>query len=149
MTNKAWGYLLLCGAAIWFMAKRTVNAIQVKFDRLRIQSITAESITFGITVLFHNPLITNVTLDRFYGDIYIMGNYVGHLDSPLEQVLLKSATSGLMFTFEATLTQLGQALFESIMTGDIRTLTINFDGAVQVSGIAVPVRKTFTYQDLF
>ena len=78
-----------------------------------------------------------------------MGNYVGFLDTPLNQVILGNSTSAIYIKFDASFAQLGQSLYDNIMTGDIRTLTVDFDGAAKVNSIAVPIQTTLTYSDLF
>ena len=148
-TRKVLGILLLGISGLVYYTRRTVNAIKVTFESLKVQEVRIDNVVFQVSVLFNNPLFVDVTLDTFYGEIYMMGKHIAHVESPLEQVLVKHTSSSLAFYFKATIEQLGEALFDNIQTGDVKTLTIQFDGNLQVNGVLVPVKKTFTYDDLF
>lgn len=149
MTSKTWGYILLGGAAVWCYIKHKINQILIQFNKLKVTSITSERIYFTATILIKNPFAVDLKLNRLYGYIYVMGNYVGFLDTPLNQVIHGNSTSAIYIKFDASFAQLGQSLYDNIMTGDIRTLTVDFDGAAKVNSIAVPIQTTLTYSDLF
>lgn len=148
-SRKVLGILLLGIGAIAYIARRTVDKIQVIFDSIKVHEIRPDSVLFQVNLFFYNPLFVDVTINSFSGQIYIMGRYNAHVEAELDQVLLKRTKSSYSFYFKSTPQELGNALWENIQTGDIRTLAIRFDGYVEVNGVKIPVKKDFSYDELF
>ena len=149
MSSKIFGLLLIgFGALAWF-AKQTVDSVRVIFNSLKIYEVRTDAVLFQLNLLFYNPLFKDVKIDSLSGEIYMMGRYIAHMESELNQLLYAKTQSSLAFYFKATPEQLGQALWDNIQTGDVRTLTIKFDGTMYLAGVPVPVKKTFTYDQLF
>ena len=134
---------------LWYGLLRGVRAVKVYFDKLRIVGINPGAIEYKITLLVHNPLLVDVLVNDISGNVYIMGVHVATINYPVNQRIRSFATSMFDIQFEAYADKLGEALWANIQTGDPHTLLVTFDGYVTIKGIQIPVKKDFTYDDIF
>ena len=141
------GILLLLGAGLWFMARRTVNNVSVRFERLRFAGFTANGVNLEAVLLIHNPLLADVSVSNIVGDLYVMDRHCAVIDYPINQVLAAKKTNRFSVLLNLNTQQLGQALWDNIQTGDIKTLTVLLDGYVTVGGIRIPVNRQFVISD--
>ncbi len=148
MSRKA-AIWLGAGMLLWFGVLRGVRAAKVTFDKLRIVKINLGSIVYRISVFVHNPLLIDILVNDIQGNVYIMNEHVATIDYPVNQRIRGFATTGFDVEFEAFTNQLSNAIAENIMTGDPRTLLVTFDGYIVIRGIKIPIRKEFTYDEIF
>lgn len=148
MSRKA-AIWLGAGMLLWFGVLRGVRAAKVTFDKLRIVKINLGSIVYRISVFVHNPLLIDILVNDIQGEVYIMNEHVATIDYPVNQRIRSFATTGFDVEFEAYTNQLSNAIAENIMTGDPRTLLVMFDGYIVLRGIKIPIRKEFTYDEIF
>lgn len=148
MIRKTTGYLLLAGAALWYLILRGVNAVKVTFDSVSIGTPSADGINMSLSVLIHNPLLVSLTIQNITGDVYVQDILAAKVDTPVNQRLSAMETNRVYANFALDTVSLGKALGRNIQTGDINSLTLYFDGYVTVNGIDIPVSRTFLLGDL-
>ena len=136
------------GAALWYFVLRGISAVQFRFLGLGLVSATAEQLDFRLSLAVRNPLLVGVVVNHIAGDIYIGTTRVGVVDYPLNRRVERRGITYLSFQFTAYTRELGQALVENILTGDVRTLTVRFTGQVTVEGRPVAIDRMFLFEDL-
>lgn len=148
MSNK--GVILLGGAALlWYGVLRGVNAIEVKFEKLRIVKFALSAITFQLSLIIYNPLLVSVLVNEIVGDVYIMGIKVATINQPLNQRIYANKASRFNLLFDVYPNELTQALWANIQTGDIHTMLFRFDGYAVVKNIKIPIDREFTFDEIF
>ena len=143
------GILLLSLAAIWYLGKRTIDAVQINYRALQIIGIESGQVSFDLSFLIYNPLPASIKIDGIEGDIYMMGRKVAVVSQNVQQTVESRAYSELHIYFLVSAIDLGQALFDNIMTGTIESLTVGFDGIITINGIDVKLCKSYTFNELF
>ena len=141
-------YTLLGLYGLWYGVLRGVNAVKVVFENLSLVSINEGSLTFNLSILIHNPLWVDVVVNDIVGDIAIMNIPCAVVNYPVNQRLYGGKTSRLQVNFDVFLADLGDALYQNIMTGDIETLIMNFNGYVTIKGVRIPIDKEFTIKEI-
>lgn len=142
------GKLLIAGAAIWFLVLRGVNAVKIVFDKITIKSVTAESVTMGISMWVRNPLITDITVNNIIGDVYLMNIPVAKVDYPVNSKLYGVATNRFELNFIIQQSALTEAIWANIQTGNVQTLICRFVGNVEINHVKIPVDREFTFNEL-
>lgn len=149
MARNNWAIWVGAAAFVWFGILRGVRAAKVTFDKLRIVGLQPDGLLYRVTVFVHNPLFVDILVNNIEGNVYVMSQHVATLDYPVNQRIRSFATTAFDLQFTAHSNSLGAALWESIQTGDPATLMVTFDGYVTIKGIKIPVRKEFTYDEIF
>ncbi len=140
------------GALVWYFILRGASAVITKLKSYSIRSIDIANRELDINLSFyiHNPLFVGIELKKISGDIYIQGNKCGEIDTQLDYFLSGLHTHIVPVVANLDMKDLSQSIITNIQTGDIRTLTIAFNGAIHVGkyGIPIPVEKTLDWNDL-
>lgn len=140
-------------AAAWYGILRGANALFVGIRGYRFQAVSLQNRTasFSLNFVIKNPLLVGITLREVSGDIYIQGIKCGLVATKYNYFLSGGKTHVIPVVVTISLEGLASAVVENIMSGDVRTLTIDFDGAVFVgdSGLVrIPIQKTVTWEEL-
>lgn len=146
--TKTLGWILVGGAALWWGVLRGIDAIKIKFEKIRLVGITSTSMTMNLSVLVKNPLFVDVLVNDIVGDVYLMGEKCAVVNYPINQRLRGGKTSRLQVYIEVLGQQVGQALWANIQTGNINTLLMRFDGYVTVRGMRIPIDRQFTLGEI-
>lgn len=106
------------------------------------------SLTLNISV--KNPLLVGLTLKGVVGKVYMQGQEVGYVNTTFDYYLSGGHTHIIPVIVNLQTAGLGQAVLLNIQSGDIRTLTIAFDGKLYVGdyNIGVPLQLNLNYNDL-
>ena len=135
------------GMLLWYGVLRGVKAVRVAFDNLRLISARGNIMLYQISLLVHNPLLVAVTIDDVQGTIYLMNTHVATINYPVHQKIRAFASSVFNIQFEAYSDKIGEAITSSMLTGDVNTLTLRFEGYVDVKGVKIPITKEWTYEE--
>ena len=135
---------LKIGAAVgllWWGVLRGINALMigVKSWQFRGLDLTNGIVDFNINFLIKNPLIVGLTLNKIYGDLYIQGQKVGYVNSAYDYFLAGGRTHQIPVGIRIKIGQLGSAVIANIQSGDIKSLTIAFDGKILIGSAGVPL----------
>lgn len=147
--RQSLGILALLLSGLWLVGKWTLNNIAVNFDKLHFYGIDANTIKLQASLLIQNPLPVSVLVNELYGDVYIMGIQSGALSTIINQRIHANSISEFRINIDIFRETIGEAIWANIMTGDVRTLLVEFQGYIVVEGKQLPVKKTMTYEDLF
>lgn len=142
---------LVVYTALFFLVtkvRQVINGLQFRFNGLQL--LSTDMIRFA--VLLRNPLPFGVTIDAIQGDVYVQGqrvsNYAHDVDLQLPIEIKPSSITPVNLDVYVDFNNLSQAVYDNILSGDIRTFTAQFVGTVTVGGKSIPVSKTISYYDL-
>lgn len=139
-------------ALLWYGVLRGAQGLICKVQDYAFRGIDFDSGTVSIDLRFivKNPLFVGLTLKGIQGDVYIQGQKAGYINTKLDYYLSGGHTHIIPVIVNLSISGLGSALVANIQSGDIRTLTIDFDGKLFVGNmnVGVPVQISKTYDDL-
>lgn len=135
---------------LWLGVLRGAKAVQVRMQSYSFRNISTASGTVGLNLnlAITNPLLVGVKISRVAGDVYAQGIKIGDTNKTYDYYLSGRHTHILPVEITLDMKQTTQAAILNIQSGDVRTLTIGFDGKLYVGNIAIPVRFEMDYNDL-
>lgn len=144
---------ILCGAALlWWGVLRGANALMVGIKSWAFRGIDLNNGTVDITLnfLIKNPLLVGMTLKSIAGEIYVQGKKVGEVGGTYNYYLSGGHTHQIPVLVRLNMSSVGQAAMLNIQSGDVRTLTLAFDGRLYVgkAGVPVPISVSYNWDDL-
>ncbi len=124
--------------------------VGVKSYSFRGIDLNNGTVSFFLNILVKNPLVVGLTLKGVKGNVYIQGQNVGQVNTRYDYYLSGGHTHIIPVIVNLQLAGLGQAAILNIQSGDVRTLTIGFDGKLFIGdyNIGVPLQLTLDYNDL-
>lgn len=130
--------------------RNAVNSVDMRLTGISVISGDASnnSSTVGLDVLIRNPFPVSVTLNKIVGTLYIMGIPVAKINQQINTKIFANSDTPVRLLTDIFWQGVSSSIRANILTGNIRTLTIQFVGKVTVSGIGVDVEKTLLYDDL-
>lgn len=139
--------------ALWYGILRGAKSLFVGVRNFQLQSISLadNTATFVLNFVIKNPLLVGIRLQSVAGDVYIQGIQCGKVGNQYNYFLSGGRAHNIPVAVTISLSGLTDALIANINSGDVRTLTIDFDGGVSVgdNGIVyIPIQKTITWEDL-
>lgn len=139
-------------ALLIYGVMRGAKALVVGIKSWSFRGIDIATGTVDITLNFiiKNPLLVGLTLKGIYGDIYVQGQNAGNISMNYDYFLSGGHTHVIPVIVRLNLSGLGQAALLNIQSGDVRTLTLAFDGKLVIgsAGVPVPVNITYNWNDL-
>ena len=134
-------------AIVWYAVLRGASALAVGIKGWALNGVDLDSKKIGITLQFAiaNPLFIGLTIRGIQGDVYVQGQKVGSVDNTYDYFLAGRHTHIIPVLVQLDSTALGQAAIANIKTGNVRTLTIAFNGKLLVGSASVPVPIQITY----
>ena len=137
---------------VWFGVLRGARALVVKVYNYSFRSVNISDMTVSLNLNFlvKNPLFVGLTLKSIQGDVYIQGQHVGYVNTTVNYYLSGGHTHIIPVVVNLQVGSLGQAALMNIQTGDIRTLTIAFDGKMYVGSqnVGIPLQIDLDYNSL-
>lgn len=149
MKTKTGVILFGVGTALLYAFRHSADAVQIKFEKLRMVRFAMSAMTFQLTLNIYNPFLFSVLVNEIVGDVYIMGIQVASINYPLNQRINAHKVNRFNILFDVLPTELTQALWANIQTGDIHTMLFRFDGYAVVRGVKIPVDRQFTFDEIF
>ena len=82
--------------------------------------------------------------------MYIQGQKVGYVNSIYNYYLSGGHTHQIPVNVRLQISQLGAAVWANIQTGDIKNLTIAFDGKIYIgsAGVPIPIQWSTDYNEM-
>lgn len=140
------------GLALWYFVLRGASAVitKLKSYSIRYIDLTNKQLDINLSFYIKNPLFVGIELKKISGDIYIQGNKCGMIDTQLDYYLSGLHTHIIPIVANLDIEDLGQSVITNIQSGNVRTLTIAFNGAIHVGeyGIPIPLEITLDWNDL-
>ena len=123
--------------------------IKVKSYSFAGVDITSGTVAFYLNLLIKNPLVVGVKIKGVTGDVYVQGHKVGYVNMAYDYYLSGGHTHVLPVVVNLQMAEVAQGALLNIQSGDIRNLTIAFDGKVYAGkySVAIPVQFELDYND--
>ena len=137
---------------LWFGILRGARGLVVRIKSYSFHSIDLpnNTVSLNLNLLIKNPLLVGLTIKGVLGDVFVQGYKVGTVNTAYDYYLAGGHTHVLPVVVNLNMSQVGQAALLNIQSGDIRTLTIAFNGKLFVGSrtIGIPLQFELDYNDL-
>lgn len=137
---------------LWFGILRGAKGLVVRIKSYSFRSIdlTNNTVSLNLNLLIKNPLLVGLTIKGVMGDVFVQGYKVGTINTAYDYYLAGGHTHVLPVVVNLQMASVGQAALLNIQSGDIRTLTIAFNGKLYVGSrtIGIPLQFELDYNDL-
>ena len=137
---------------LYYGVLRGAKGLKVRIYSYSFQSVSISDMTasLNLNLSIKNPLLVGLTIKGVQGDVYAQGQKVGTVNTTYDYYLAGGKTHVLPVVVNLDLSNAGQAALLNIQSGDIRTLTIRFDGKLFAGkyNVGVPLRFELDYNDL-
>lgn len=142
-----WGFGL---GLLWYGVLRGAEAVQVKVHSYSFRNISLADGTasLNLNLQIKNPLLVGVTINGVQGNVFMQGEQVGTINTTYDYYIAGGKTHILPVVVNLTLSQLGKAVLMNIESGDVRTLTVGFDGKLLFGKVSIPLKLNLDYNDL-
>lgn len=144
--------ILFGASCLWFAVLRGARALSVKIYNysFRSVSLTDMTVSLNLNFLVKNPLFVGLTIKSIQGDVYIQGENVGYVNTTINYYLSGGHTHVIPVIVNLDLSSVGTAAMLNIQSGDVRTLTIAFDGKMYVGekSVEIPLKIDLDYNSL-
>ena len=146
--NK-WVKIGIGAALLWYGVLRGAKGLIVKVRDYSFKSVDVATgtVSLSLNFLVKNPLFVGLTLKGIAGDVYAQGQKVGTVNTTLEYYLSGRHTHIIPVVVNLSMAQLGQSALLGMQNGDIRNLTVAFDGKLYVGSwsVAIPIQVDLDY----
>ena len=137
---------------LWYGILRGAKGLVVRIGSYGFRSINIDdlSVNLNLNLIVKNPLVVGLTIKGVLGDVYVQGQKVGTVNTAYDYYLAGGHTHMLPVVVNLQLASVGQAALLNIQSGDIRSLTIAFNGKLFVGSrtIGIPLQFELDYNDL-
>ena len=123
---------------------------KVKSYSFRNVDIANGTVSLNLNLLIKNPLLVGIKIYGVTGDVYVQGHKVGYVNTAYDYYLSGAHTHVLPVVVNLTMGDVAQAALLNIQSGDIRNLTIAFDGKIYAGQktVGVPFQFELDYDKL-
>lgn len=141
------GWILGIGAALYWWVYRGYKALVMRFDSLTFGGldIVNDTVTLYMNLVMRNPLIADLYLAGVRGKLYVQDVLVSDVDADMQMVIGSNKLLQVGIPVPCKLSGISEAIRDNILSGDIRTLTVRFDGVIDMGKkVSVPLPITIT-----
>ena len=135
----------------WYAVLRGAKGLIIRVSSYSFRSIDLVNgtVSLNLNLLIKNPLLFGLTIKNITGDIYIQGNKAGYVNTTYNYFIAGGKTHILPVIVNLQMGGLLQSALLNIQSGDIRTLTVAFDGRLYVSksNVGIPLQFELNYND--
>lgn len=146
------GRIIIGGALLWYGVLRGARGLVVKVRDYTFSglSVTDNTIQLTLNLLIKNPLLVGVTIKGVTGEVYAQGFQIGSVNTTYNYYIAGGKTHVLPVIVNLNMSDVLHAGLMNIQSGDVRTLTIAFDGYIMAGkyNIKVPLQFELDYNDL-
>ena len=150
--NK-WLQIGVGAALLWYGILRGARGLVIKLKSYQFNSVNLSDYTMQLTLnlLIKNPLLVGVTIRGIIGDVYAQGEKIGTVNSSYDYYLSGGATHVLPVTINLRMGDMTRAAIMNINSGDVKTLTVAFNGKIYAGkyNVGLPLQFELNYNDLF
>ena len=136
---------------LWYGVLRGAKGLVIKLDSYTFRSINTDgTVSLNLNLRVKNPLLVGITIKGISGDVYAQGHQVGTINTTYDYYLAGGKTHILPVVVNLALGDVLTAAQLNIASGDIRNLTVSFDGKVYVGQrtIGLPLQFELDYDYL-
>ena len=146
------GKIIIGGALLWYGVLRGARGLVVKVRDYTFSglSLTDNTMQLTLNLLIKNPLLVGVTIKGVTGEVYAQGFQIGSVNTTYNYYIAGGKTHVLPVIVNLNMSDVLHAGLMNIQSGDVRTLTIAFDGYIMAGkyNIKVPLQFELDYNDL-
>ena len=153
---RNWGFILAGVALAWYGIFRGAKGLEIKLKSYRFNSVNLSDYTMQLVLnlSIKNPLLIGVKIKGVIGDVYAQGVKIGTVNSNYDYDLSGGATHVLPVTVNLKMAGVAQAAAANIDSGNIKTLTVAFDGKLYAGEqlhkyVGIPLKFELDYNDMF
>ena len=137
---------------LWYGVLRGAKGLVVRLKSYSFRSVNLNdsTVSLNLNLLIKNPLLVGLTIKGVLGDVFVQGHKVGTVNTAYDYYLAGGKTHILPVVVNLNMASVGQAALLNIQSGDIRTLTIAFNGKIFVGSysVGIPLQFELDYNDL-
>ncbi len=137
---------------LWLGVLRGAKGLVVRISNYTFRSIdlTNNTVSLNLNLSIKNPLLVGLTIKGIDGEVYAQGHKVGGVNMAYDYYLAGGHTHVLPVIVNLDMSDIGTAALLNMQSGDVRTLTIAFNGKLMVGkwGVGVPLQLELDYNDL-
>lgn len=137
---------------LWYGVLRGAKALVVRVQSysFRTLSLTDGTVSLNLNLLVKNPLFVGVTIKGITGEVYAQGQKIGYVNTNLDYFLGGAKAHIIPVVVNLQFTDVMRAALLNVQSGDVRTLTVAFDGKLFVGqkNIGIPLQFEFDYKDI-
>ena len=148
---REWAKILLGVGLLYYGVLRGARSLIIKVKSYSFAGIdiTNGTVSLYLNMLVKNPLVVGVPIKGVTGDVYVQGYKVGYVNMSYDYYLAGGKTHIIPVVVNLVMGDVAQGALLNIQSGDIRNLTIAFDGKVYAGQklIGIPVQFELDYND--
>lgn len=136
---------------LWLGVLRGAKGLVVRMKSYQFAGLNEDgTVRLILNLLVKNPLLVGLTIKGVKGDVYAQGYQVGIVDTVYDYYLAGGKTHVLPVYVDLNITEAWSALLANINSGDVRTLTIAFNGKIYVGSwnVGIPLQFEMDYNGL-
>ena len=151
ISMREWAKIVIGLGLLYYGVLRGAKSLIIKVKRYSFAGIDVASgtVSLYLNLLIKNPLVVGVQIKGAIGDVYVQGHKVGYVNMSYDYYLAGGHTHILPVVVNLNMGDVAQGALMNIQSGDIRNLTIAFDGKVYAGKnmIGIPVQFELDYND--
>ena len=148
---REWAKILFGLGLLYYGVLRGAKSLIVKVKSYSFAGVDIANgtVQLYLNLLIKNPLVVGVQIKGAIGDVYVQGHKVGYVNMSYDYYLAGGHTHILPVVVNLSMGDVAQGALLNIQSGDIRNLTIAFDGKVYAGKnmIGIPVQFELDYND--
>lgn len=148
---REWAKILFGLVLLYYGVLRGAKSLIVKVKSYSFAGVDIANgtVQLYLNLLIKNPLVVGVQIKGAIGDVYVQGHKVGYVNMSYDYYLAGGHTHILPVVVNLSMGDVAQGALLNIQSGDIRNLTIAFDGKVYAGKnmIGIPVQFELDYND--
>lgn len=136
---------------LWYGVLRGAKGLVVRVHDYSFRGVSADgTVSLNLNLSIKNPLLVGLTIKGITGEVYAQGQQIGTVNTSYNYYLAGGYTHILPVIVDLKMGYVLQAAMANIQSGDVKTLTIAFDGKIYVAKYSLPVPFQFEmdYNDL-
>ena len=137
---------------LWYGVLRGAKGLIVRVHSYSFRNVNLVdgTVSLNLNLLIKNPLLVGLTIKNVTGDVYAQGIKVGYVNTSYDYYIAGGKTHILPVIVNLQVGNVLQSALQNIQSGDVKTLTVAFNGKLYVSNysVGVPLQFEFDYNDL-
>lgn len=147
-----WAKVMFGLGLLWFGVLRGAKGLVIRINNYQFRSVNLSDGTIALTlnISIKNPLIVGLTIKGIKGTVYAQGTPVGTVNTAYNYYLAGGKTHILPVIVDLNMGGMLNAASLNIQSGDVKTITVAFDGKIYVGNwnVGVPLQLEMDYDGL-
>lgn len=137
---------------LWYGVRMAAKGLIVKVKDYKFSGYDAQSgsLLLTLNLMLKNPLAIGLTIKGVVGEVYAQGFRIGGVNTTYNYYIAGGKTHILPVIVNLNLGDVLQAGWQNIQSGDIKTLTVAFNGKILIGkyNVSVPLQFELDYNDI-